>query len=122
MLPPIFSLLSTNATVGALLGVGAACRVYPFGEAKADVVSPYATWFVVAGAPENTQDDTPSHDRYAIQMDVWGDENADVVAAARAVRDAIETVGYVTQYNPSDADPATGRKRISFDAELHISR
>lgn len=122
MLPPIFSLLSTNAAVGALIGVGSACRCYPWGNAPPDVVSPYVTWYTVAGLPDNTLSDTPATDEFVGQIDIWGDTGASAVAAATAVRAAIETYGNVTQYNPSDRDPATGRYRMSFDAEFVVKR
>lgn len=122
MIPPLFALLSADAAVGAQLGAGSACRVYPWGQAPDTVARPYATWYVVAGGPENTMSDTPGVDRYVVQVDVWGDSTGSVVAAGTAVRNCIETMGAVTAYNPSDRDTATGRYRVSFDAEIHVKR
>lgn len=122
MLPPVFALLSVDAAVGALIGTGNACRCYPFGSAPADVVSPYVTWYTVAGSPDNMLSDTPASDQFVGQIDIWSDTIASAVAAATAVRNAIEAYGQVTQYNPSDRDPATGRYRMSFDAEFVVKR
>lgn len=122
MLPPVFSLLSNDAAVGALLGAGNACRVYPWGSAADNVAKPYVTWYVVTGIAENTQSDPPPMDSFTTQIDVWGDDTGSTVAAAQAVRNAIETIAYVTGYNPSDRDPDTGRFRYSFDAEFVVKR
>lgn len=122
MLPPIFALLSTAPAVTALVGAGDAARVYPWGEAQPDLVRPYVTWMVVAGAPENSQADAPPVDRFVVQLDCWGDTGTSAKAVAVAVRDAIETIAHVTAYNPSDRDPDTGRYRMSFDAEFHVKR
>lgn len=122
MLPPVFSLLSNDAAVGALLGAGNACRVYPWGSAADGVARPYVTWFTVAGQPENLLAGTPASDRFVGQIDVWADSIATLVPAATAVRNAIETYGQVTNYNPSDRDPDTGRFRYSFDADFIVKR
>lgn len=122
MLPPVFALLSTAPAVTALLGAGNAARVYSWGEAKPDVARPYVTWMLVAGTAENTQADAPPVDRYVIQMDCWGDTGSSAKGVAAAVRDVIETTGYVVAYNPSDRDPETGRYRMSFDVEIHVRR
>lgn len=122
MLPPVFALLSANAAVGALIGAGNACRCYPFGSAPPDVVSPYITWYTVAGSPDNTLSDTPASDQFLGQIDIWSDDIGGAVTTATAARNAIETYGQATQYNPSDRDPATGRYRMSFDAEFVVKR
>lgn len=122
MLPPLFDLLSTDAACIALLGAGDAARVYSWGAAKQDVARPYVTWLVVFGQPENTLADVPPTDSFTVQVDCWGETGESAKAVAIAVRNAIETTGYVTAYNPSDRDPETLRYRMSFDAEFHVKR
>lgn len=122
MIPPIFGLLSTWPALAPLVGAGNAARVYPFGKAPVEVLRPYVTWMVIGGDAENTMADAPPLDRFVIQIDVWADTITSANTVARAVRDAIETTGYVVAYNPSDDDEATGRYRLSFDAEFHAMR
>lgn len=122
MLPPVFSLLSNSPACTALLGSGQACRVYPFGEAPADVARPYVTWYVVTGSAHNTLADAPAADAMTVQVDCWGDTLASAKASAIAVRDALERMGSVAGYNPNDRDPETKRYRLSFDIEFQLKR
>ncbi|MGV8944663.1 tail completion protein gp17 [Thermomonas sp.] len=122
MLPPIFTMLSTDAACTALLGTGSASRVYPFGEAPADVPRPYVTWFVVGGFAHSTLADKPAADEMTVQVDCWADTAASAKAVAMAVRDSLETIGDLTNYNPSDRDPETKRYRMSFDIEIQLKR
>jgi hypothetical protein len=122
MIPDIFYLLSGDVGVAALLGADDACRVFPAGSAPPDVATPYVTWQLIAGSPENLMSDKPGSDRCVIQFDAWGDAHASTKAATLAVRDAVETVGYVVAFNPSDRDNETNRYRYSFDAEFHVMR
>ena len=122
MLPPVFSLLSSDAGCTALLGAGAACRAYPFGEAPADVTKPYVTWFIVSGFAHATLADAPAADAMVVQVDCWGEKAASVKSVAIAVRGALEAAGNVVNYNPSDRDPETKRYRLSFDIEFQLRR
>lgn len=118
MLPPIYSILSADSGVAALAGD----RIYPHGEAPADVAKPYVTWFLVSGIPENELDGTPSVDRCTVQIDCWSETSVGIVALATAVRDAIEPHAHVTavQINGREAD--TKLYRIAIQIDYWLSR
>jgi hypothetical protein len=121
MYPPIFSVAAADAGVTAVLGSNPT-RLYPFGEASQGVASPYAVWQVVTGSPENYLAERPDLDSYTVQIDIYGDTGAQVIAAATAVRDAIELEAYIVRWGGQTKDPTTGRYRISFDSDWHTPR
>lgn len=120
MYPPVYTILSGNAAVVALLGDPIRC--YPFGEAPQGVNDPYAVWQVVTGSPENYLQDRPDVDRFDIQMDIYGKEQDDVLAIATAIRNALETRAYITRWGGHTMDPDTKRWRVNFDVAFITSR
>lgn len=116
MLPPVYSTLRAWPAVVALLGT----RIYRHGKAPQDTPQPYATWFLVVGVPENTLSERPSKDRMTIQIDIYcGGTNGDaqVEAAATAVRDALELNAYLTGQPVDGREPDTKlwRQALQFD-------
>ncbi|MCK0153858.1 DUF3168 domain-containing protein [Alcanivorax sp. S6407] len=119
MVPPVYPILSANAAVVALLGNPIRC--YPFGSAPQGVQDPYVVWQVIGGAAENYLQDRPDADSYDVQMDVYGRDEADVLAVAKAIRDAMEARAYISRWGGHSQDPATKRWRVNFDASfLHL--
>lgn len=118
MLPPIYSALTADPDVAALVGD----RIYPHSDAPQDVAAPYVTWFVAAGAPENTLSDPPPVDRLVVQVDCWHPQSAGVPALAAAVRAAIESHAYITAYLTNGRDPETRLYRIGLQADWWLSR
>ena len=122
MYPPIFARCSANAGVQALLGSGAACRLYLFGQAEKDVTRPYAVWQLVGGAPENYLGETPDADNFTIQIDVYATSAASCRSVAAAIRDAVEPVAYIINWGGESRDPETSNYRYSFDVDWIVSR
>jgi hypothetical protein len=54
----LFAIISANAGVGALIGAGEACKLYP-DEIPQDTPMPAATYCMVVGRPENVMDTSP---------------------------------------------------------------
>jgi hypothetical protein len=113
MFPEVFTLLHT-AEVAALV----ANRIYRHGTAPLNVGSPYLTWFIVDGIPQNTLADPPPVDRLEVQVDLWSDNTGtggrQIVVLAAAVRAAIEAAHHVTSFVDDQQDFATQRYRITF--------
>lgn len=122
MTPPIFQICSQAPAVTALLGSGAALRLYSFGEAPQDVAKPYAVWQLVSGEPENYLAARPDADHLTVQVDVYGTTGTSVRQVRDAIRDAIELRAYVTRWGGEARDPSTKNYRISFDVDWIVLR
>lgn len=121
MTPPIFSIMSASSAVKALIGSNP-IRFFLFGEAPQDVATPYCVWQTIFGAPENFLGQVPDVDSWSVQIDVYGDTASSVRSVAQAVRNALEPVAYVTNWNGESRDPATKRYRYSFDVAFITPR
>lgn len=121
MLPPVFQLLKASADVKAIVGTNPP-RVYRHGAAPQDVSRPYVTWFLVAGIPENNLSDPPPVDRDTVQIDCWHKDDAGVVLLARAVRDAIEPVAYMTAVVIDTKDQETQMYRMALQFDFFNGR
>lgn len=121
MFAPIFEVCAANAGVTALIGTSPT-RLYPFGEAPATVVKPYAVWQTIGGLPENYLSNRPDIDLFSIQIDVYADTAVSARAVAKAIRDAIEDQAYVTRWSGESTEPDTKLKRFSFDVDWHVHR
>ncbi|HBO3174931.1 DUF3168 domain-containing protein [Pseudomonas aeruginosa] len=121
MFPPIFEVCAASGAVTALIGTNPV-RMYPFGQAPQGVVYPYAVWQLVTGIPENYLGDLPDADSYTVQIDVYADTGAAARNVAKALRDAIEPVAYVTSWRGESIDPETKRYRYSFDVDWIVQR
>jgi len=123
MSPPVFQICAASAAVQAILSDGnGRIRVYPFGEAPQNDPHAYAVWQIVGGEPENYLADLPDLDLHVVQMDVYARSVDDARAAARALRDAVETAAYITHWNGEMRDPATRAFRISFTSDWRSTR
>lgn len=130
MFPPIFTTLQASAQVRAIFG--ARPRVYRQGEAPqlpppraggtVPEVKPYATWLLVSGVPENQLSGTPTHDRAGVQIDVYARGDAECEAAAKAIRDQMETVTHMTALRGLPRDVDTRLYRISMDFDYWLAR
>ena len=75
MIPPIFTAISSNSAVTALLGSNPV-RFFMFGLAPDNVQYPYAVWQVASGSPENYLNNRPQIENHVIQIDVYSDSAA----------------------------------------------
>ncbi|HDZ1148113.1 DUF3168 domain-containing protein [Klebsiella pneumoniae] len=121
MIAPIFAVCAASQAVRDLLGSNPV-RLYPFGMQDDNIVYPYAVWQNIGGSPENYLNQRPDADHYSLQVDVYGDTDTDVIAAARALRDAIEGKAYITRWGAQSRDPVTMRYRYSFDVDWITTR
>ncbi|CAM3407694.1 hypothetical protein BS639_17940 [Rouxiella silvae] len=121
MIAPIYSVCATSPAVMAILG-GDDVRLYPFGENTDDVIYPYAVWQNIGGLPAMFLGNRPDVDSFSIQIDVYADTPVQVLAVAKALRDAIEPHAYITRWGNQDRDPDTKRYHYSFDVDWIVKR
>lgn len=113
MYPPLFRVAA--AAPGVVAVFGNPVRVYPFGDADEKTPLPYAVWQVISGSPENYLAGRPDIDGFSTQIDVYAETASEARTSAKALRDALEPVAYVTGYNGETRDPDTRNFRYSFD-------
>ncbi|MFV3416289.1 DUF3168 domain-containing protein [Pseudomonas sp. NY15436] len=120
MFPPIYEVCAANSEVKAALGTPV--RLYPFGEAPHGVALPYAVWQTLGGSPENYLKQRPDIDQFSLQVDVYATSATAARNVARALRNAIEPVAYITRWNGEDRDQETKNYRVSFDVDWWVQR
>ena len=101
------------APVRAVLGTPV--RVYPFGEARPDVLVPYVVHQLVSSVPDNCLDDPPPLDDERIQFSVWADDVATLSSVAVALRTQLQEFGYINNISDNGRDPETKRYGIIID-------
>lgn len=121
MNPAVFPLLSASPAVRAALGTNPT-RVYPWGLAPDNVTDPYCVWDYSAGAPNNFLGCRPNTDYFAVQFDVYGINEAPVLAAAKALRDALEPRYQISNWGGAGRDPKTLRYRFNFSVDWWQNR
>lgn len=117
--PPVFEVCNAVAAVQAELGSPA--RLYPFGHAEGPnggpPARPYAVWRIVSGVPENYLDKVPDADSWTVQIDVFGSSAYTAREGAKALRNAIEPVAHVANWDGESIDPATKNYRCTFTVD-----
>ncbi|MCP2232879.1 DUF3168 domain-containing protein [Erwinia aphidicola] len=121
MIAPIFTTCAASADVRALLG-DTTVRLYPFGKNPETPTYPYAVWQNITGGPENYLGTRPDADNYTLQVDIYANTDSEVIAVARALRDAIEPRAYITRWGEQEQDSETKRYRYSFDVDWIVLR
>ena len=126
MYPPVYDTLKGNTAVVALLG-GNPFRVFVPGEAPQGTTPQqpqpsYLVWQVIGGLPDNYLGDVPDYDTFTIQMDVYADALSKARAVAKAVRDAIEPVAYITGWLGESRELDTRLYRVSFQVDWITNR
>lgn len=118
MFPNVFATLRANATVLALVGE----KIGRHGCMLQDDAPPYITWFTVADAPHDQLSGPPPSDFSSIQIDCWSAEDAQVVALARAVRDALDAAGIANRVVINLREPDTKLYRVGIEADFITQR
>ena len=120
MNPPIFTIVSADSGVTALLGTDPV-RFFPFGQAPDETDMPYAVWQIVSGSPENHLNDVPNIDSWLVQVDVYAMRGSTARTVAEALRDAIEPEAYITAWR-GESKEYDNVFRYSFDVEFLTGR
>jgi hypothetical protein len=104
MIPPVYSLLSADPDVTAIVGD----RIGEHGVLFAKELRPYLTWQIAAGAGEVSLDTGRAcHDRVTVQVDCWHPDSAGIARLAGAVRTALESESYYVGVTSDGRDAET---------------
>ncbi len=116
MNPDIFTILKATPAVTALLGSNP-IRFYPWASAPEKPVTPYATYGVFNGNPENYTDQAPDITRMGTQIDIWTSTAAQAQQIFNAINAALNGVGHLISYQSTNSDDTTGlyNARMEFD-------
>lgn len=121
MFPRIFQTLKASSAVKAIVGTNPP-RIYRHGDAPQDTERPFVTWFVVSGVPENNLSSLPTNDVYTVQIDCWHQTDSGVELLATAVRDAMESVCYMTAVVVNMREPETRLFRVGIQFDFVTNR
>lgn len=119
--PPLFEVCAASSAVRAVLGSNPV-RLFLFGEAPQNVVTPYAVWQTIGGLPENYLGNVPDVDRFSLQIDVYANSATEARSVVESLRDAIEPVAYVTGWRGEARDTETKKFRSGFDVDWMVKR
>lgn len=117
MLPQVFQVLKASSAVTNIVGTNPP-KIFKHGEAPQGTVSPYITWLLISGVPENNLSDPPPVDRQSVQIDWFHPTQAGVELLGDAIRDAIEAVTHCTSYQFFPRDAETRNFRGSLDCDF----
>lgn len=123
--PAVFTYASASTAVKALIG-SSPVRFWPFdlapGPGKAGYALPYATHQAVYGTPENTLSCAPTTDLIGIQIDTYAATASQARSVSEALRQAMESHGYVVSLGDEQWDEPSGLYRTIFTAEFFVDR
>lgn len=114
MLPLVYATLRASSTVKNLVGT----KIYRHGYAPENTVAPYVTWFVVSGLPYDNVSDSPTGDRYTVQIDCWSDTDSGAESLAKAVRDSLDAGKITNTVIINNREPDTHLFRIGLQADF----
>ncbi len=118
---PFYTVCKADPAVQALLG-GTSPRIYPFGAAPQTVAKPYAVYQWIGGSPFNMLNCRPDADSQDLQIDVYGMTQQSSTAVAEAIRYAVETDCYITNYRGTIREEETLLYRTGFDLTWLVDR
>jgi hypothetical protein len=120
MLPPVFQTLKASNEIKAIVGTNPPQiwkGMLPQRQ-QTTPQRPYITWILVGGFPELNLSDPPPADRQSVQVDCWHLSEAGAEALGELVRDTLEAVTHVTQYDFWPQEPVTLLHRVSITADF----
>lgn len=118
MIENVYQMLLAAASVGSIV----ADRIY-FGVAPQEAIQPYVVWNIISNIPVNSLACVPDIDAQRFQLDCYSLDPATARSLAQAVRDVIESEGYVVSgpvFFGVEAD--TGLSRWTLDGNFHFAR
>lgn len=121
MIPDIFNTVKNHAPATALIGTSPT-RFYPAGNAPQNTQTPYATYQIISGLPENYINQTPDVDEFGLQVDIFSDKYSEVISLSTAIRDAVEPHAHITAWRGGEREAGTMLYRYSFDVAWHVKR
>ena len=115
---PVYSMLRSSAAVVALVGT----RIYRSWGGNSPQ-APYIVWSVVAAPPDNHMSGRPPSDRYSVNVDCFGRNEAESDAVTLAARNAVEGYGQLSS-GPQDLgrDMDTELWRYTMTVDIHVNR
>ncbi|AYX95798.1 DUF3168 domain-containing protein [Acinetobacter baumannii] len=119
---PIFKIAKADPAVRSLLESDNILRVWRFGKAPEQPETPYVTWQIITGEPNNNLDSRPDSDNAVIQIDVYATDEDVVEQVAESLQFAIELDCYIVRYGEVDNDPITNMPHYSFDVSWVVNR
>lgn len=118
MFPNVYALLQGAAAVVAIVGT----KIGRHGSMPQETVAPYITWVIVADQPHDTLSESPGSDFSTVQIDCWSADDAQAVALARAVRNALDAAGHHNRVVVDLREPETKLYRVGIEADLITQR
>ena len=120
MIPPVFNLLTGDATVHGIVDT----RVYRHGRAPQDIkdAGPYITWSVVGGHAESYIEGATGIDQELVQLDLWALRAQDCKALMLATVAALEPHGYMDGQPQDDFEEDTQLYRYMLQFHFWTSR
>lgn len=125
MTPDIFPVLKANAPLAAKLTQtinGKSIFKFFLGKAIQGAAAPYATYGVFNGLPENYLDRVPDMDNMGTQIDVYAGTSKDAEDIAVMIRDLLEPLGHMTDFDHAIMEPETNLWRLRLDFDFFTAR
>lgn len=119
--PPIFPAVAADSACTALLGTNPT-RFWAYGMAPENETRPYAVHRLISGDPNNALSCTPDCDNLTLQFNCYGRTDAEATSIMLAIRDVVETMGYITGWLNDGIDPDTRLFNKGFFADFIINR
>lgn len=121
MNPSLFPLLKDSALVKSLLGSNP-LRVYPWGRAPQNVPTPYATYTVYNGNPENYVSNNPDIDNKGTQLNIYGETGDDVEKCFIAIRNVLQNHAHMTNFSTPALDADTNYYSCTMEFDFWDER
>lgn len=126
MTPKIFPVLKANAPLASILTQtvnGKAIFKFFLGKAmQQGITPPYATYGVFNGQPENYLDRVPDIDNMSTQIDVWAGTAEQASQVGTMIRDLLEPLGHMTDFDNATQDVETNLWRLRMDFDFFTPR